>query len=93
MIAEFKVGEIAGLHPYKEADVKISRIDRYFGTDVTIVSGPLSRWEYIGGTGYWVRAHDGREFDVGAVCLRKKPPAPDWIKLCHLTESLMGESV
>lgn len=86
MSARFEIGEVATLVRLENADVPGKTDQRYFGTDVTVDSAPIRSWSYVGEIGYWVVAHDGRRFDVGAVCLRRKPGKQDWIRLCRLDE-------
>jgi hypothetical protein len=90
---QFHIGEIARLEPYDKADWHDSKSDRYFGTDVTVDSLPTHSLDYVGGVGYWIRTFDGRRFDVGAVCLRKKRPPQDWVRFCRLDDIPVEETV
>lgn len=87
-MSEFKIGEVARLVRYNEANSPSAQhhLDCYFGTDVTVCSAPKYAWKYIGGVGYEIATHDGISFDVGVVCLRKIQPPPNWIKICKLDE-------
>lgn len=87
MSARFEVGEVAWLVAYQQASHPvITTCTPYFGTVVTIAGAAIHSWEYVDGVGYDVITHDGRRFDVGAVCLRKRRPPQDWEKLCGLTD-------
>jgi hypothetical protein len=86
-MSEFKIGEVARLVAWKHATwFPPTNSSPYFGTDVKVESPPIYSDNFVNGVGYMVASFDGNVFDVGAVCLRKIQPPPNWIKLCKLDE-------